>query len=516
MAHAARALGLGVMLGCMVESGLGIAAGCGVAQPLRPRRPRRQPAARRRPVARRRARGRRPGARRRRPGLGVRQEAARSSLRAARATRTTARRCAASLALRRSGRSSRSSTRRARGRRTTASRSSARSTTRSASGRRPRSSASPPRAAGSRRRGASCSELHRARGSTSRTACTSSSRDDAELVELAGRHGVELRDLRKPPAGLNVPTGANLELPARIVLTVGSDCAIGKMTVSLELDREARARGLALRVRADRPDGDRDRRLGHRRRRGRLRLPRRRGGAARRRGAERGGELLLGRGPGVAAAPRVLGRHARADARLARRTRSCSATSPGRPRSRATRATRCRRSPELVELHERIALPAPAGEGRGDRAEHARPRRGGARAAIAAAPRRRRGCRPTTRCASAPGRLAGRRARACAVGLERPRPDLTANTCSCILSEHMFARLVLVVAARRACLGGVARSSDASGQSSATSCRPYDTLWSIAARTLRGDPREAVWRAQSGTTSTGTTDRARGRCSCCP
>ena len=31
MAHAARALGLGVMLGCMLESGLGIAAGCCVA-----------------------------------------------------------------------------------------------------------------------------------------------------------------------------------------------------------------------------------------------------------------------------------------------------------------------------------------------------------------------------------------------------------------------------------------------------------------------------------------------------
>jgi L-alanine-DL-glutamate epimerase-like enolase superfamily enzyme len=29
--HVARALGLGVMLGCMVESGLGIAAGCVVA-----------------------------------------------------------------------------------------------------------------------------------------------------------------------------------------------------------------------------------------------------------------------------------------------------------------------------------------------------------------------------------------------------------------------------------------------------------------------------------------------------
>jgi len=31
MAHAARALGLGVMLGCMVESGLGISAGAQIA-----------------------------------------------------------------------------------------------------------------------------------------------------------------------------------------------------------------------------------------------------------------------------------------------------------------------------------------------------------------------------------------------------------------------------------------------------------------------------------------------------
>ncbi len=68
--------------------------------------------------------------------------------------------------------------------------------------------------------------------------------DDAELVELAARHGVELRDLRKPPADLSVPTGENLELDAHVVLTVGSDCAIGKMTVALELDRAARERDL--------------------------------------------------------------------------------------------------------------------------------------------------------------------------------------------------------------------------------------------------------------------------------
>jgi uncharacterized NAD-dependent epimerase/dehydratase family protein len=68
--------------------------------------------------------------------------------------------------------------------------------------------------------------------------------EDPELSELARARGVELRDLRKPPEGLSVPTGANLELDARIVLTVGSDCAIGKKTVAVELDLEARRRGL--------------------------------------------------------------------------------------------------------------------------------------------------------------------------------------------------------------------------------------------------------------------------------
>ena len=68
--------------------------------------------------------------------------------------------------------------------------------------------------------------------------------EDPELTQLASRRGVELRDLRKPPEGLSVPTGANLEVDAKIVLTVGSDCAIGKKTVAVELDLEARRRGL--------------------------------------------------------------------------------------------------------------------------------------------------------------------------------------------------------------------------------------------------------------------------------
>jgi uncharacterized NAD-dependent epimerase/dehydratase family protein len=67
---------------------------------------------------------------------------------------------------------------------------------------------------------------------------------DDEMAVLAAEHGVELRDLRKAPPGLNVPTGENLTHGARSILMVGSDCAIGKMTVALELDREARRRGI--------------------------------------------------------------------------------------------------------------------------------------------------------------------------------------------------------------------------------------------------------------------------------
>ena len=41
-----------------------------------------------------------------------------------------------------------------------------------------------------------------------------------------------------------MPTGENLTHDSKVVLTVGSDCAIGKMTVALELDAETRRRGI--------------------------------------------------------------------------------------------------------------------------------------------------------------------------------------------------------------------------------------------------------------------------------
>ncbi len=67
--------------------------------------------------------------------------------------------------------------------------------------------------------------------------------EDPELSAAAASAGVELRDLRAAPPGLSVPAG--LRRPdVRVVHTVGSDCAIGKMSVTLELDAAARARGL--------------------------------------------------------------------------------------------------------------------------------------------------------------------------------------------------------------------------------------------------------------------------------
>ena len=69
--------------------------------------------------------------------------------------------------------------------------------------------------------------------------------DDPELAELARKHDAEIRDLRRAPADRSVPTGENLKHRATAILTVGSDCAIGKMSVSLELDRGARERGLS-------------------------------------------------------------------------------------------------------------------------------------------------------------------------------------------------------------------------------------------------------------------------------
>jgi uncharacterized NAD-dependent epimerase/dehydratase family protein len=69
--------------------------------------------------------------------------------------------------------------------------------------------------------------------------------EDPEFSAAAERRGVRLRDLRLPPADLGVPRGPKSRSPGvRVVHSVGSDVAIGKKAVAVELDAAARARGL--------------------------------------------------------------------------------------------------------------------------------------------------------------------------------------------------------------------------------------------------------------------------------
>ncbi|MFO1540627.1 MAG: DUF1611 domain-containing protein [Chloroflexota bacterium] len=68
--------------------------------------------------------------------------------------------------------------------------------------------------------------------------------EDPELTAAAAAHGVTLIDHRRPPERHEVATGRPHPPGKRVVLTVGSDCASGKMTVTLELRRAAIAAGL--------------------------------------------------------------------------------------------------------------------------------------------------------------------------------------------------------------------------------------------------------------------------------
>ncbi len=67
--------------------------------------------------------------------------------------------------------------------------------------------------------------------------------DDEEFNALANASGCGIWDVRRPPDNLPIGTRRALEVSARRVLTVGSDCRTGKMVTSLQLLEGARARG---------------------------------------------------------------------------------------------------------------------------------------------------------------------------------------------------------------------------------------------------------------------------------
>ena len=74
--------------------------------------------------------------------------------------------------------------------------------------------------------------------------------DIPELAALAKKHKVTIHDLRRPPAKLDVANGRVRTVDATVILTVGTDCNIGKMTTQLQLLDAVRARGIRTRFAA--------------------------------------------------------------------------------------------------------------------------------------------------------------------------------------------------------------------------------------------------------------------------
>ena len=68
--------------------------------------------------------------------------------------------------------------------------------------------------------------------------------DDPEFAAAAASRGVTITDYRRPPENLEVASGREHLPGKKVVLTVGTDAALGKMTVALELRRAAERAGL--------------------------------------------------------------------------------------------------------------------------------------------------------------------------------------------------------------------------------------------------------------------------------
>jgi uncharacterized NAD-dependent epimerase/dehydratase family protein len=67
--------------------------------------------------------------------------------------------------------------------------------------------------------------------------------DDPAFAAAAAAKGIEIVDYRRPPDRMETALGRRHGPGKRVILTVGTDCAIGKMSVALELRRAALAAG---------------------------------------------------------------------------------------------------------------------------------------------------------------------------------------------------------------------------------------------------------------------------------
>jgi uncharacterized NAD-dependent epimerase/dehydratase family protein len=67
--------------------------------------------------------------------------------------------------------------------------------------------------------------------------------DDPEFASAVAAAGTTILDYRRPPARMETSVGRPHGAGKQVILTVGTDCAIGKMSVALELRSAARAAG---------------------------------------------------------------------------------------------------------------------------------------------------------------------------------------------------------------------------------------------------------------------------------
>ena len=69
--------------------------------------------------------------------------------------------------------------------------------------------------------------------------------DDPQFAAAARASGATIYDFRRPPERMDVAGGRPHQPGKHVILTVGTDCATGKMGVALELARAAREAGLS-------------------------------------------------------------------------------------------------------------------------------------------------------------------------------------------------------------------------------------------------------------------------------
>jgi len=67
--------------------------------------------------------------------------------------------------------------------------------------------------------------------------------DDKDIMRYAHRYGVEVIDLRKPPDIYHVACGKWKKIKSKVILSIGTDCAIGKKSAVFEIYRVFRKMG---------------------------------------------------------------------------------------------------------------------------------------------------------------------------------------------------------------------------------------------------------------------------------